>query len=104
MDECSEVAKWFNNHSFALGKFDEEQKDIYKGKVRALVTPGVTRWTAHCCVLTRLLETYKALEVTSVKHGDAIIPTVGPKEKAKRNARKILRSVRDNMWWDKVVM
>jgi hypothetical protein len=46
MDECSEVAKWFNNHSFALGKFDEEQKDIYKGKVRALVTPGVTRWTA----------------------------------------------------------
>ena len=104
MDECSEVAKWFNNHSYALGKFNEEQKDIYKGKVHALITPAVTRWTAHCCVLTRLLETYKALEVTSVKHGDEIITTVGPKEKAKRKARKILRCVRDDAWWDKVVM
>ena len=104
MDECSEVAKWFNNHSYALGKFNEEQKDIYKGKVRALITPAVTRWTAHCCVMTRLLETYKALEVTSVKHGDKIIATVGPKEKAKRKAQKILRRVQDDVWWDKVVM
>ncbi|KAF8222153.1 hypothetical protein L208DRAFT_1525317 [Tricholoma matsutake] len=58
-------------------KFNEEQKDIYKGK------------------------TYKALEVTSVKHGDQIIPTVNPKEKAKR---KILRCVWNDTWWDKVVI
>ncbi|KAF8234314.1 hypothetical protein L208DRAFT_1376982 [Tricholoma matsutake] len=104
MDECSEVAKWFNNHLYALEKFNEEQKDIYKGKVRALITPAVTRWTAHCCVLTHLLETYKALEVTSMKHGDEIIPTVSPKEKAKRKAQKILRCVWDDAWWDKVVI
>jgi hypothetical protein len=43
MDECTEVAKWFNNHSYTLVKFNDKQKDVYKGKVHVLITLAVTQ-------------------------------------------------------------
>jgi len=104
LDESSEVTMWFNNHSYALGKYTEEQKSMNDGKGRALISPIVSHWTAHCATLTRLLEVWKPLQVTSVKHGDEIITTVGPKAKAKRKARNVLRRVKNDLWWDKVVM
>jgi hypothetical protein len=101
MDECTEAASWFNNHSYALGKFNNEQKDVYKGKVHALITLAVTHWTAYFCVLTRMMEVSKALEVTSIKHGDEILDTVSRKDDSKRKA---IQHVKNALWWDKVLM
>lgn len=104
MDEASAVVKWFNNHSFALGLFDKEQGDIYHGKPHALIFPVQTRWTAHFCSLSRLLEVHKALEVTASKYREQIMETVGTKLKSKRKARQIIARVKDELWWDKVLM
>ncbi|KAF9461238.1 hypothetical protein BDZ94DRAFT_1372691 [Collybia nuda] len=75
MDESSEVAKWFNNHSYALGELGKEQADMYNGKVLALITPVVTWWTAYYCSMDQNLQIWKALRVTPIKHHDAIMET-----------------------------
>ena len=104
MDECSEVMNWFNNHSYALGVFMKEQRDMNDGKPPvALVSPVATRWTSYFCSLSRLLEVWKSLQVTAIKHSDQIMETVGPKEGPKRKARNILFRVRDEFWWQKVI-
>lgn len=104
MDESSDVAKWFNDHSFALGELNKEQADMYNGKVLALITPVVTRWTVYYCSLDRKLQLWKALRVTSIKHNDAIMETVTKKAKIQRKARRVLKRVCDESWWEKAVM
>ena len=95
---------WFNNHSYALGVFMKEQRDMLNdGKPVALLSPVVTQWTSYFCTLSQLLEVWKSLQVTAIKHSEQIMETVGQKEKAKRKVRVILFQVRDELWWQKVV-
>ncbi len=104
MDECGDVVNWFNNHSYALGVFMKEQKDMNDGKPTvALLSPVVTQWTSYFCALSRLLDVWKSLQVMAIKHSEQIMETIGQKEKAKRKARNILFQVRDELWWQKVV-
>ncbi|KAG6806668.1 hypothetical protein H0H92_010455, partial [Tricholoma furcatifolium] len=103
LDECTEVVKWFNNHSFALGMLNREQLDIRK-VILALIIPVITRWTTFFCCLRRLLEVNKPLTVTASKYAEEILETIGPKQKAKDKAHQVLRRVKDDEWWKKVVI
>ena len=81
MDTVVKVIKWFNNHSYALGLLNTEQKQTYN-KTLALIVPVVTCWTAQYCALSRLLETWKAIQVTVIKHEDDLMSSIGKKKKA----------------------
>ncbi|KAF8873343.1 ribonuclease H-like domain-containing protein [Infundibulicybe gibba] len=103
IDQAAKIIKWFNNHSYALGLLNKEQQDIYK-KCWSLVVPVVTRWTAHFCAASRLLDIWKALKVVAAKHGDEIIGSVGKKRKAIQKAEAVLACVRDENWWKELVI
>ncbi|KAF8874902.1 ribonuclease H-like domain-containing protein [Infundibulicybe gibba] len=103
IDQAAKIIKWFNNHSYALGLLNKEQQDIYK-KCWSLVVPVVTRWTAHFCAASRLLDIWKALKVVAAKHGDEIIGSVGKKRKAIQKAEAVLACVWDENWWKELVI
>ena len=103
MDTAIKVIQWFNNHSFALGLLNSEQWQMYT-KTKALITPVVTRWTAQYCALSRLLETWKALQVTIIKHEDDLMASVGKKKNLISRAREVLRVCQDENWWKEITM
>ncbi|KAF8656505.1 hypothetical protein AX14_008056 [Amanita brunnescens Koide BX004] len=103
MDTAIKVIQWFNNHSFALGLLNSEQRQMYT-KTKALITPVVTRWTAQYCALSRLLETWKALQVTIIKHEDDLMASVGKKKNLISRAREVLRVCRDENWWKEITI
>src|SRR5436190_19871909 len=88
IDAAVEIVKWFNNHSYALGVLNVEQASIYAGKIWALIIPVISRWTAHFCSLSRLLDMNRALQITALKHEAELIQTVGRKQKAKNKAMR----------------
>ncbi|PCH34657.1 hypothetical protein WOLCODRAFT_79053 [Wolfiporia cocos MD-104 SS10] len=98
VDEAILVIKWFNNHSYALGVLNEEQMSMYK-KSHALIMPMVTRWTSNFCALDRLLDIWKAIQITSIKHEDRLVESVGQKHSAKTKATQVLALVKDTTWW-----
>ncbi|PCH38738.1 hypothetical protein WOLCODRAFT_44498, partial [Wolfiporia cocos MD-104 SS10] len=98
VDEAILVIKWFNNHSYALGVLNEEQMSMYK-KSHALIMPVVTRWTSNFCALDRLLDIWKAIQMTSIKHEDRLVESVGQKHSAKTKATQVLALVKDTTWW-----
>jgi hypothetical protein len=51
VDQDVEVIKWFNNHSYCLGKLRDEQLITYEW-AWALILPILTRWTSHFCSLS----------------------------------------------------
>lgn len=102
MDEVVEVVKWFINHSYALGVFNEEQQSM-TGKNLALITPVITRWTAYFLSMDRLVTVWKPLQITSIKHKTALLESVGHKPKAKKKAQQVLSHVHNDTWWAKVV-
>ncbi|KAL6303689.1 ribonuclease H-like domain-containing protein, partial [Sparassis latifolia] len=103
VDAALEVIKWFNNHLFALGVLNEEQQLMYH-KILALILPVITRWTSHFCSLSCLLETWKALQITSIKHNVKLIESAGRSVKSKRKAKRVLQHVRNDEWWKKLVI
>jgi hypothetical protein len=103
MDTAVEVVKWFNNHSWCLGKLSEEQTTTYK-KVWALILPVITRWTSHFCSLSRLLQVNKAVKLTATRHREEFLDYVGRDAKKIRNANQVLDHVLDNNWWKELTM
>jgi hypothetical protein len=89
MDGAIMIIKWFNNHAYALGVFNEEQRAMSDGRldVLALILPVITRWTSHFCALARVLAVNKAMKITVTKHEDELIESAGNKAKLKAKAR-----------------
>lgn len=104
MEESVEVVKWWNNHSYALGLFQKEQKSMFSQKHWALILPVISRWTAFFCSLDRQLHVRKALKITSIKHEDEILDSVGKKADQKNKAQTILERVKDDEYWKELVM
>lgn len=93
------VIKWMNNHSRALGFFQNEQRSTYNGKTLSLILPVLTRWTAHYLSLRRLLIVETALKAAWLKYGDTMIESAGPKREELLKATKVRRTVEDAMFW-----
>ncbi|KIM50360.1 hypothetical protein SCLCIDRAFT_34376 [Scleroderma citrinum Foug A] len=66
VDKATEVIKWFNHHSCALGLLRKEQLGTYQ-KILALIQPVITHWTCHFLSTRRLLETSGALRSCCIK-------------------------------------
>ena len=103
MDTAVKVIQWFNNHSYALGLLNSKQKQMYN-KTLALIAPVVTRWTAQYCALAHLLETWKAIHITVIRHEDDLIASVGKQQKAVDRAKTVLAACRDDKWWKEIAM
>lgn len=103
VDTAIKVVKWFNNHSWCLGKLGKEQMMTYK-KVWALILPVISRWTSHFCSLLRLLQLNKALNLTATRHREEFLDYVGHDAKKLRKANDVLDHVVDNNWWKELAM
>ncbi|TFY79124.1 hypothetical protein EWM64_g4889, partial [Hericium alpestre] len=106
IDSAVEVVKWFNNHSYALGIFQKEQRETYGGKEWCLIMPVITRWTAYFASFDRLLKLRKALQVTAIKHEQELISALGTSAPARKKlkARRVLARIKDDSWWKKLVV
>ena len=95
------IIKWFTHHSFALGILNQEQRTL-SSVVLAFIVPVITRWTAHYCAISRLLQLEKCIQVTVIKHEDALVDSVGSKKETKEKARAVIRIVKDKDFWEKL--
>ncbi|TRM56789.1 ribonuclease H-like domain-containing protein [Schizophyllum amplum] len=101
MDRATEVVKWFNNHSLALGVLKKEQT-TRRTKVLCLILPGATRWTSHFLCISRLLELEECLRLLPVatERHQTLMRAAGPKRDAKNKAAEILRTIVEPGFWE----
>ena len=88
------VIRWFIHHSFALGILNKEQLSL-SSTALTLFLPVITRWTAHYCSISRLLQLQKPIQVTVIKHEDQLVESVGSKRESQEKARRIVEVVKD---------
>ncbi|PCH39629.1 hypothetical protein WOLCODRAFT_85990, partial [Wolfiporia cocos MD-104 SS10] len=104
MDDALEVAKWFNNHSRALGLLHDQQVTCYGSRALWLILPVITRWTAHYLTCTWLLELEKAIRTLVLEQREALITCVGDKRDARDKAQSIITIVITESFWSKLRM
>ncbi|KAI0072875.1 hypothetical protein K474DRAFT_1650318 [Panus rudis PR-1116 ss-1] len=99
-----EVIKWFNNHGKALSLLQEEQKQTYKDRLipLMLLLPVITRWTAHYCAITRLLQICIAVKACCLRHEEALLVCAGRAQEHVNKAQSILDTVSDPTFWRKL--
>ena len=98
IDKATEVIKWFNHHSHALGLLRKEQLGTYQ-KILALIQPVITRWTCHFLSTRRLLETSGALRSCCIKEEKELEKCGGDRQQDKAKARQIIQTVLcQNIW------
>lgn len=101
IDAALLVIKWFTHHSYALGILNQEQLTLATIAL-AFIVPIITRWTAHYCSVARLLQLQKAVHVTVIKHEEKLIESVGTKKDLRTKAVKIMDTVKDKEFWDRL--
>ena len=105
MDRATEVVKWFNNHSLALGLLRQEQRLAHpSGRALNLILPGTTRWTSHFLCISRLLELEECLRVLPISSANQEIlkRAAGPKRDAKAKADEVIKTILDLDFWPKL--
>jgi hypothetical protein len=103
VDQAVEVVKWFNNHSFCLGKLREEQMVTYR-QAWALILPVITRWTSHFCSISRILSVNKAVTLTVTRYREQFLEYVKGTEKKIETAERVMDCVCDKHWWKELSM
>ena len=101
IDKTTEVIKWFNNHSRALGLLWKEQLVTYH-KILALIQPVITRWTCHFLSTWHLLETSSALRSCCIKDEKLLEICGGDRQQEKARAREIIKTVLDQNFWSDI--
>ncbi|GLB45662.1 hypothetical protein LshimejAT787_2500540 [Lyophyllum shimeji] len=89
MEGAIEVIKWFNNHSRALGKLKDVQRQKFQ-KVWCLILPVLTRWTSHYLAIRRLLELEIAFKQLLLDDKDDVLLCAGDKREAKDKAEEVI--------------
>ncbi|KIM69305.1 hypothetical protein SCLCIDRAFT_78472, partial [Scleroderma citrinum Foug A] len=101
IDKTTEVIKWFNNHSRALGLLRKEQLATYH-KILALIQPVITRWTCHFLSTQCLLETSSALRSCCIKDKKLLEICGGDRQQEKARAHEIIKTVLDQNFWSDI--
>ena len=97
--DANSVVKWFCNHSWALGQFNAEQRASNNGTL-AFIKAVITRWTAHYCSVSRLLELQPILRSLVIKKEAELIKSVGTVASLRESAKIIMRKIKDQTLWD----
>jgi len=103
IDKATEVIKWFNHHSRALGLLRKEQLGTYQ-KILALIQPVITCWTCHFLSTQRLLETSGALRSCCIKEEKELEKCGGDRQQDKAKARQIIQTVLDVEFWADITL
>ncbi|KAF5368688.1 hypothetical protein D9615_010307 [Tricholomella constricta] len=89
IEGATEVVKWFNNHSRALGMLKEVQRQKLL-KVLALILPVLTRWTSHYLTIRRLLDLEIVFKQLLLDSREIVLRCAGEKAKAKLEAEAVI--------------
>jgi hypothetical protein len=98
IDTANEIIKWFNNHSYARGLLKQELRTMGMPPL-LLLAACLTRWTAHYCAVTCLLQVGKALQSLVLKRHEELIDSAGRKLKLQEKAASVLDYVEDRHLW-----
>jgi hypothetical protein len=98
VEQAVEVIKWWNNHSLALGLFQQEQL-TRNGKTLALILAVLTRWTTHYLSVNRLLFLSRPLQSCVLNHREELMNAAGKKPELVAAAIEILDTVRNDTFW-----
>ncbi|KAJ7260042.1 ribonuclease H-like domain-containing protein [Mycena rebaudengoi] len=106
MDDGLEIAKWFTNHSRALGMLKDQQKttERFKRTNRALtlIFPVISRWTVHFLCTRRFLVLSPPMRALYYQDYEALIQCAGAKADAKAKARAVLEPIEDPQFWKNI--
>jgi hypothetical protein len=106
MDDGLEIAKWFTNHSRALGMLKDQQKttERFKRTNRALtlIFPVISRWTVHFLCTRRFLVLSPPMRALDYQDCETLIQCAGAKADAKAKARAVLEPIEDPQFWKNI--
>jgi hypothetical protein len=102
-ENAARVIKWFRNHSFALGLLRECQ-ELELGTAHALISAVLTRWTAHYCAASRLLDIAKPMVICVVRHEAALLESSGRvNSEGQKAAKEVFSIVKNAEFWQGLV-
>ncbi|KDQ21329.1 hypothetical protein BOTBODRAFT_123015, partial [Botryobasidium botryosum FD-172 SS1] len=99
IQQLTDVANWFNNHSFALGLLAREQATT-RTIILVLLMPNLTRWTTHSLSVDRFLDLEGDLKSVVAKQEANLVVAAGTKAKAKAKAREIIGYIKNESLWN----
>lgn len=98
MNKASELIKWFNNHTFALGILRKEQ-EVRNQKPLALISTCLTRWTTHFLAANRLNTLKQSMCACVNYRREELITAGGEKEEQKDAAKQVITFIEDGTFW-----
>ncbi|KAJ7763398.1 ribonuclease H-like domain-containing protein [Mycena metata] len=112
IDMAIDIAKWFTNHSRALGMLKDQQKltERFKATHRllTLIFPVISRWIYHFLATWRMLTLSGPIR-TLYMESETLIECAGSKREAKERAEAVLAPIDDPQFWknlteDKIIL
>ncbi|KAJ7015787.1 ribonuclease H-like domain-containing protein [Mycena alexandri] len=102
IDDGTEIAKWFTNHSRALGMLKDQQKLTERFKTThrllTLIFPAISRWIYHFLAIRRMLTLSGPIR-TLYMDPDTLVECAGTKRDAKERAKAVLAPIDDPQFW-----
>ncbi|KAJ7735370.1 ribonuclease H-like domain-containing protein [Mycena metata] len=103
IDEGTAIARWFTNHSRALGLVKEQEKltERFKAthRILTLIFPVISRWVYHFLAVRRLLTLSSAIRPLYLVDYDNLIRCAGTKRDAMDRAKAVLAPIDDPQFW-----
>jgi hypothetical protein len=99
--EASEIIKWFNSHTYALGLLRKEQKTLGM-QVLSLILACLTRWTSHYLSCNRLLDLKKPIQRLVVTFEDDLLTAAGDKPEQQAVAKSVLKIAGNPLFWSRL--
>jgi hypothetical protein len=102
--QANEVVKWWNNHGKALDLLVQQQILVNDGKVLALTSPNVTRWTSHFTSMGRLHTLEPVVLGCTSGHRDKLLVAGGTKRDVREKAESVIEICLSSAFWRDLAM
>ncbi|KAJ7016163.1 ribonuclease H-like domain-containing protein [Mycena alexandri] len=103
IDEGTDLAKWFINHSRALGLLKDHQKLTERFKIThrilTLIFPVISRWIYHFLAVRRILTLSTSVRGLYHQDPETLIACAGAKRDATERARAVLQPIENPQFW-----
>lgn len=103
IDEGENIARWFTNHSRALGLLRDQQKvtELFKRthRILMLIFPVISRWIYHFLAVRRLLTLSAPMRALYLQNYETLIQCASAKADVKAKAKRILEPIENPQFW-----
>ncbi len=102
-DRAEKLITWLRRRTFVLARIREVQRSLGNNPTSVLRAVK-TRWTSHYHAFCRLLQLQKTLQLIVAEDdargpGDSTFMAGIKKKDAKKEAEKMIRTIKDSLFW-----